>query len=36
MELKMELKTYIPVGLKFVFEEIEFKVLHYIQRGFIR
>ena len=31
----MELKTYTPVGLKFVFEKIKFKVLHYIQH-FIR
>ena len=34
--LEMELKTYTPVGLKFVFEKIRFKVLHYIQHGFIR
>ena len=27
----MELKKYTPVGLKFVFEKIKFKVLHYIQ-----
>ena len=26
--LEMELKTYIPVGLQFVFEKIKFKVLH--------
>ena len=32
----MELKTYIPFGLKFAFEEIKFKVLHYIQHDFIR
>ena len=32
----MELKMYTPVGLKFVFEKIKFKVLHYIQRDFIR
>ena len=32
----MELKTYTPVGLKFVFEKIKFKVLHYIQHDFIR
>ena len=30
--LKMELKTYTPVGLKFVFEKIKFKVLHYIRQ----
>ena len=29
--LEMELKTYTAVGLKFVFEKIKFKVLHYIQ-----
>ena len=34
--LKMELKTYTPVSPKFVFEEIEFKVLHYIQHDLIR
>ena len=28
----MELKTYTPVGLKFVFEKIKFKVLHYIRQ----
>ena len=33
--LKMELKTYTLAGLKFVFEKIRFKVLHYIQHGFI-
>ena len=33
--LKMELKTYTPVSPKFVFEEIEFKILHYIQHDFI-
>ena len=32
----MELKTYIPVGSKFVFEKIKFKVLHYSQHDFIR
>ena len=31
----MELKTYTPVGPKFVFEKIKFKVLHYIQHDFI-
>ena len=31
-----ELKTHTPVGLKFVFEKIKFKVLHYIQHDFIR
>ena len=34
--LETELKTYTPVGLKFVFEKIKFKVLHYIQHDFIR
>ena len=34
--LEMKLKTYTPVGLKFVFEKIKFKVLHYIQQDFIR
>ena len=34
--LEMELKTYTPVGLKFVSEKIKFKVLHYIQHDFIR
>ena len=33
--LKIELKTYTPVGLKWVFEKIKFKVLHYIQHDFI-
>ena len=33
--LEMELKTYTPVSLKFVFEKIKFKVLHYIQYDFI-
>ena len=33
---EMELKTYTPVGLKFIFEKIKFKVLHYIQHDFIR
>ena len=33
---EMELKTYTPVGLKFVFEKTKFKVLHYIQHDFIR
>ena len=32
----MELRTYTPVGLKFVFEKIRFKVLHHIQHHFIR
>ena len=31
----MELKTYTPVGPKFVSEKIKFKVLHYIQHDFI-
>ena len=33
--LEMERKTYTPVILKFVFEKIKFKVLHYIQHDFI-
>ena len=33
--LEMELKTYTPVGPKFVFKKIKFKVLHYIQHDFI-
>ena len=31
--LEMELKTYTPVGLKFLFEKI---ILHYIKHDFIR
>ena len=34
--LEMELKTYSPVDLKFVFEKIKFKVLQYIQYNSIR
>ena len=34
--LEMELKMYISVGFKFVFEKIKFKVLRYIQYDFIR
>ena len=34
--LEMELKTYASVYLKFVFEKIKLKVLHYIQQDFIR
>ena len=34
--LEMELKKYTPVDLKFVFEKIKLKVLHYIQHDFIR
>ena len=34
--LEMELKTYMPVSSKFVFEKIKFKLLHYIQLNFIR
>ena len=34
--LEMKLKTYTSVGLKFVFEKIKFKVLHYIQLNFNR
>ena len=33
--LKIELKMYSPVGLKFVFEMIKFKVLDYIQYDFM-
>ena len=33
--LEMELKTYTPVGPKFVFEKIKIKVLHYIQHDSI-
>ena len=33
--LEMELKMYTPVGPKFVFKKIKFKVLHYIQHDFI-
>ena len=29
MVLEMELATYTPFGLKFVFEKIKVKVLHY-------
>ena len=32
----MELKTYTPVGLKFVFMKTKFNVLHCIQHDFIR
>ena len=31
----MEVKTYISVDPKFVFEKIEFKDLQYISHGFI-
>ena len=31
----MELKTYTPVGPKFIFEKFKFKVFHYIQHDFI-
>ena len=31
----MELKMYMPVSLKFIFEKIKFKVLHCIQHNFI-
>ena len=33
--LEMKLKTYTPVGPKFVFEKIKFKVLHCIQHDLI-
>ena len=34
--LEMELKRFTPAGPKFVFEKIRFKILRYIQHGFIR
>ena len=34
--LEMELKTYSPVGPKFIFQKIKFNVLDYIQHDFIR
>ena len=34
-DLEMELNTYTPVGPKFVFEKIKFKVWDYIQHDFI-
>ena len=34
--LEMELKTYSPADLKFVFEKIKFKVLHCVQHDLIR
>ena len=34
--LEMELKTYTPVDLKFVFEKFKFQVLNHIQHDFIR
>ena len=34
--LGTELKTCNPVGWKFIFEKIKFKILHYIQHDFIR
>ena len=34
--MEMELKTYTPVGPKFVFEKIKFKALHHTQHDFIR
>ena len=34
--LEMEVKLYTPLGPKFVFEKIKFKVFHYIQFDFIR
>ena len=33
--LEMELKTYTPVGPKFVLEKINRKILHYIQHDII-
>ena len=35
-DLKMEVKAFTPFGLKFVFEKVKFKDLHYIQHDFIR
>ena len=34
--LEMKLKRYTTVSLKFGFEKIKFKVLHYVQHDFIR
>ena len=34
--LEMELKAYNSIGPKFVFKQIKFKVLHYLQHDFIR
>ena len=34
--LKMELKTFTPFGLKFTFDKIKLKFLHYMQHDFIR
>ena len=34
--LEMDLKTYTPIGPKFGFEKIKFKMLHDIQHDFIR
>ena len=34
--LEMECKMYTSVGLKFLFEKIKSKVLHYVQHDFIR
>ena len=33
--LEMELKMYTPVGPKFLFEKIKFRVLHYNQHDLI-
>ena len=35
MGLETELKTYIAIGPKFVFEKIKFKLLHYIKHDFV-
>ena len=32
----MELKTFTPIGLKFTFDKIKLKFLHYIQYDVIR
>ena len=33
--LEMDFKMYTPVGPKFIFKKIKFKVLHYIQQDLI-
>ena len=34
--LEIKLKTYTPIGQKFISEKIKFKVLHHIRHDFIR
>ena len=34
--LQMELETYTPLGSRFLFKKIKFKILHNIQHGFLR